>query len=159
MIKEEWVIDGYNLYRNLPKNILKRGKLSREDLLQLISSFAALENRKVLMVLDGRGKDAELGSYQTASFQAVLSQDISADTYIERHVRESKKSSSMVVVTQDRAICNMARGCGARVFNVNEFCEFLTQADKKQEDILFKQKVRSHRFHRPFEDKLKDRDV
>ena len=51
---EEWLIDGYNLIHDTAP---KRGpaQLSREALFGLLAGFASSVERKVLMVLDGKG--------------------------------------------------------------------------------------------------------
>ena len=152
---EEWLIDGYNLLHSLAPRGNKLKTVPRETLIGLLAGFASCEERQVLMVLDGQGDDQEFRPYQTKNFLVIYSQKLTADSVIEKILFEKKGTASIRVVTKDRALCLMARGLGAGVMAPDEFMAFLRD-DKKQDDqILFKEKVRSHGFSRPFEDKLK----
>ncbi len=153
-LSEEWLIDGYNLLHDLTQKN-KESKISREALFGLLASFAATGNRKVLMVLDGRGNDEELEAYKTKSFHAVYSQMVTADSTIERTLCERQGQSQLKVVTKDRALSNIARGFGAIVVEPREFMERLYETQRESGDVLFKSKVAAHGFHRPFKDKLK----
>jgi len=155
-MSEEWLIDGYNLLHDFVSHNKKKIEISKDLLFGLLANFASAAERSVMIVLDGKGKDEELESYNTKSFRAVYSQALSADSYIERYLYEKKAGSGMIVVTKDRAITLMARGAGARVIGTREFLELLGSMKKDNEDILFKHKVEGHGFNRPFKDKLKD---
>lgn len=147
---EEWLIDGYNLLHDVQS---KKGGPSRDRLFALLAGFASPE-RRVLMVLDGIGDDEEFRAFRTPSFEIVRSQAVSADTHIERYLCEHKGRAMLVVVTRDRAVARMARGSGARVLDTREFMAVLASAETERSDALFKNRVRSHGFNRPFGDKL-----
>ena len=153
---EEWLIDGYNLLHSavLPGN--KKRDVSREMLFGLLAGFASSEERKVLMVLDGQGNEQEFGAYQTKNFAVIYSHALTADSVIEKMLCEKKEISAFRVVTKDRALCQMARGLGARVMAPEEFMRLLGTRRKENDQILFEEKVRSHGFSRPFEEKLKN---
>ena len=154
-VLEEWLIDGYNLLHSASSHGDKKQGVSREALFELLASFASSEDRKVLMVLDGQGNDQELGAYQTKNFAVTHSQTLTADSVIERMLCEKKGAASFRVVTKDRAVCRMARGLGARVMEPEEFMALLSAGRKESGQILFSEKIRSHGFSRPFEEKLK----
>ena len=122
----------------------------------MAAEFASFKNVSVLLVLDGAGDPAELGAYRTSCFEVVYSQKVPADAYIEKHLYENRDKQRLVVVTDDRAITNIARGCGASVLGTSTFAELLKECKKEGSDLLQKEKSREHGFHRPFEDKLKD---
>ena len=153
---EEWLIDGYNLLHSTASPGSKKQGVSRERLFELLASFASSEQRKVLMVLDGQGDDQELGAYQTKNFAVIYSKASTADSVIERMLYEQKGTASFSVVTKDRAVCQMARGLGARVMEPDKFIELLNAGRKENDQILFGEKVKSHGFSRPFEEKLKN---
>ena len=140
---EEWLIDGYNLIYD--------AKLSREALFDRLASFASSNERKILMVLDGKGNDDEFEAYRTKSFNIIYSQSLTADSVIEKILYEKKGMSAFTVITKDRAISQMARGSGSRVMIPAEFMAFLIDSKKDNNQLLFKEKVRSHGFNRPFE--------
>ena len=156
---EEWLIDGYNLLHSTASQGNKKGGASREALFGLLAGFASSEERKVLMVLDGQGNDREFEAYQTKNFTIIYSQALTADSVIERMLCERKGAASFIVVTQDRAVSQMARGLSARVMKPEEFMALLSAGRKENEDILFGEKVKSHGFNRPFEEKLKNLSV
>ena len=155
-MSEEWLIDGYNLlYTITPKN-QKKSKISKEAVFGLLADFASAGDRRVLMVLDGKGGDEEFQAFKTKSFGVVYSQSVSADSYIEKYLYENKGRGMKMVVTRDRAVAQIARGTGARVMEPGEFLELLESGRKDAADILFKHKAKAHGFNRPFGDKLKD---
>ncbi len=151
---EEWFIDGYNLLHFLASSDSQASKTSRETMFQMLAGFAAAGDRVVLLVLDGKGSDEEFRPYQTKSFQVVYSQAVSADTYIERCLYQKKGQAILKVVTQDRAIAQLARGFGAVVVDLKEFMRLIKTIKENNKDTLFQNKVRAHGFHRPFQDKL-----
>ena len=151
---EEWLIDGYNLLHAYgPQK--KSSKFSREALFGLLADFASSGDRKIAIILDGKGDDQEFKAYETRSFRVMYSQSMTADSVIEKILYEQKGKSLFVVVTQDRAVTQVARGSGARVIKPKEFMEMVKMSTKDRADILFHEKVRSHGFNRPFEKKLK----
>lgn len=154
---EEWLIDGCNLLHALsPKGLPSKNKSDRNAIISDIADFASRSERRVLMVLDGSGSQPELDIYECRFFRVVYSQKISADTYIEKILFERRAEAQFMVVTNDRAISNMARGGGARVMSTTQFLELMRQTKKDNADEQGKNAAKSHGFHRPFEDKLKD---
>jgi len=166
---EEWLIDGYNFLHSLNSRKAKpSSKISRESCLSRIAAFTASQHCQVTVVLDGVGQDDEFtglrlpvparpaGGRQAGArgFCVVYSGPVSADAHIEKYLFENKGKASFVVVTEDRAIADMARGSGACVMDAQSFMERLEAAEKDSGDILFKHKVKAHGFHRPFEDKI-----
>ena len=110
----------------------------------------------MLLVLDGKGEFAELDIHHTPLFRVVYSQKVSADTYIEKVLFDRRSEARFTVVTDDRAISNIARGSGALVLGTGPFIEMMKESKKEGAESMDKGKIRSHGFHRPFEDKLKD---
>ena len=156
MHSEEWLIDGYNLLHSVSS---RKSASLRETLLTQVADFASASGYQVRFVLDGVGSDDEFSSFRTKNFQVVYSQKTSADCYIERWLFENRGKVRQVVVTSDRAISRMARGGGGRVIDPSEFLNLLKEAKGDSKDILFKQNVKSHGFHRPFDDKLKEKGL
>ncbi len=160
-MSEEWLIDGYNLLHDLAGR--RRGRsgalplAEKGALFAALAGFAASGSRRVTVVLDGVGRDAEFGAYRTAVFEVVHSQKVSADTYIERRIAEQKDRSRIVVVTRDRAIVTFARGAGARVTDPGELLDLLKAEDRAHDETLFKHRIAGHGFNRPFDRKLKDK--
>ena len=154
---EEWLIDGYNLLHACPSaNNSKNTREDRTALLSALASFTSQKDRPMLVVMDGFGDPSELDIHNTKLFRVVYSQKVSADAYIERILYERRSQASFMVVTDDRAISNIARGGGASVIGTGAFLEMMKESQKESSESLHKNKLRSHGFNRPFEDKLKD---
>ena len=156
MNAEEWLVDGYNLLHAYPSGKSSHTRKNREAFLAELAAFASAEGRVMLVVLDGQGDPAELDIHRTELFRVVYSQKVSADACIERILYERRTEARFTVVTNDRAISNIARGAGAAVLSAASFLERLGQTRGESSDALNKNKLRSHGFNRPFEDKLKD---
>ena len=165
-MKEEWLIDGYNLLRDISSSKKSMESLSafraspgeilsRTDLCSILAGFAAFTKRKVWAVLDGEGSPQELDVHKTSFFEAVYSRKVSADHYIEKYIYQNKAVLSLVVVTNDRTISDIAHGGGARVLKNSIFLEMLTEALRENKATIHKEDVRSHGFNRPFDGKLK----
>ena len=151
---EQWLIDGYNLLYALQQTPEK--SLPREELLSRVAEFASFKKTRILLVLDGTGDEGELDGWRTDCFEAVFSKKMPADTYIEQYLFEHRQSRQISVVTNDRAIANLARGGGARVLSTGVFWDLLTDCKKESSEILRIKKTREHGFNRPFDEKLKD---
>ncbi len=155
---EQYLIDGYNLLYALRSISPQKNPLSREELFTKLSGFASLKQSRVIVVIDGSGDDSEQHAYATSFFNVVLSQNKTADAFIEKYLYDFKAQHSFVVVTADRAITHIARGSGAMVLSPSQFWEMVCEMDTKKKDILWEAKKKEHGFNRPFEDKLKDHE-
>lgn len=153
---EEWLIDGYNLLHAIPSGKTSKRKKDRDAWLAGLAGFASFKACPMLVVLDGKGEPSELEIHHTRYLRVVYSQKTSADAFIEKRLYERRHKADLLVVTDDRAIANMARGSGARVLGTAAFLEMMKEAQKESSETLHKGKIRSHGFHRPFGDKLKD---
>ncbi len=151
-MEKSWIVDGYNLLHSGDR--CSSQKQSREDLLTKLANFASVEMSRVTVVLDGKGPQSELDKYHTSFFEAVYSQEIPADAFIEKLASKSPSKLATTVVTSDRAIQNMAFGSGVCVVSSSEFSQTLKEFDKNLNDTLFKKKFESHGFNRPFEKKF-----
>ena len=157
-MSELWLIDGYNLLYHVQASQNKKSKKDRTVLLARIADFASTGHHQVRVVLDGKGDEQELEVHNTALCRVLYSNDVSADTCIERTLFENKGKLRMTVVTADRAVINMARGSGAGVVRPEEFTALLGDARRASSDVLFKQQSKAHGFSRPFDKKLKPSD-
>lgn len=154
---EIWLIDGYNLLHDIQP--AKQGKKpSKEGLFDLLADFASAgDHRQVLLILDGKGSDAEHDARKTVSFSVAYSQDVSADAYIEKYLYDHRATARLFVVTNDRAITLLARGGGASVFSTAIFRERVGEVKKDTAERLQKDDARTHGFHRPLDNQLKEK--
>ena len=131
--------------------------LTLQALINLITAFVALKGVEVDLILDGAMpgvSDLELKPIQ--NFKIINSDRVTADTCIEKVLCENKAKGVFWVVTEDRALCDVSRGFGARVLAPGEFMELLRECERQERDIAFERKVDAHRFNRPLDDKLKN---
>jgi uncharacterized protein len=155
-MSEEWLVDGYNLlHAAYPSGSSTRIKPDREAFLAELAGFSALDGKPMLVVLDGAGDQAELDKHTAPKFRVIYSQKVSADACIERTLFERRTEARFTVVTDDRAISNIARGSGALVMGAAGFLERLKESRKERADKQAHDKMKGHGFNRPF-DKLKD---
>lgn len=154
---DEWLIDGYNVLHSRKAAGHKRSGISLNWLLNRLAGFSSSAEHLVVLVLDGFGNEEELSSFRTKYFHIVYSKKKSADAYIESYLFENRSRARLTVVTNDRAIADLARGGGSRVLSVSDLMELLEETKGQNADILFDEKVRSHGFNCPFERKLKDK--
>ncbi len=149
----EWIIDAYNVLHHINDRKKRELQMTREDFFSALSNFAGRQMCPVTAVLDGVGEDKELSSFNTQFLRICYSQKVSADTCIEKMIYLGKDRCQWRVVTQDRAIANLARGMGALVITPREFMESLKGIFRDTEDTIRERKMDSHGFNRPF-DKL-----
>lgn len=159
-MSEEWVIDGYNLFRDRssvrPASGPQRPKADLTALIHRLAGFAASKkDHRVLLVFDGQVPNNEWEALGTPSFRIISSRQITADSVIEKYLCDNK-SRRITVVTKDRAVCRMAAGSGAGVMEPEEFMCLLERTEKETRETLFREDVRGHGFHRPFDGKLSD---
>ena len=144
---EQWLIDGYNLFHRFPgKNWVER-----------LASFAAAKQCPVILVLDGVGNDAEFEKSKTRFFSVIYSQGSSADCAIERYLFQHPDRRSFTVVTDDRTITDISLGLGARVMKNKSFVVCLKESEESMQDILWNEKTKAHGFHRPLDQKLREK--
>ncbi len=154
-MRDEWVIDGYNLLHWLENSHPKKSPVSREKLLQMLADFASLSASQVTVVLDGVGSEAEFGAFESAQMKVFYSKSATADTFIEKYVYDNYLKSKLVVVTQDTALTRMVRGKGVSVMKPESFVSEMKEYRGDAENILWEKKADQHGFNRPFDKKLK----
>ncbi len=116
-----YVLDGYNIIKQIPSLKLNKLKTARDSLISFIEKYhpqGSLKN-KITIVFDGN-KDV-LSYGHNYPFDVVFSIDESADDKIRKIVQQSKNPKNIVVVTDDRELKFLVRSLQARTINVQEF--------------------------------------
>ena len=152
---EEWIIDGYNLLYSLPPGI------SKLAFFEVLANFTAGQAKSVLVVLDGHGNAEELASFCTDQLKIVYAGTVSADSVIERLLynltvgaRHVVRLLKIRVVTDDRALAQMARGYGALVMGAKDFIQEIKIGERQSQESVSHKNIQMHGFNRPFHDKL-----
>lgn len=125
-----YLIDGNNL--------MYRGQ-SRRELLEELARFANLKKSKVAVAFDGA---PEANFPDNSSFQTVKihyhARGSNADARIKEIVENSRERQTLFVVTDDRALGEYIRRCGAKLMNCRDFRHKLNhlppQKTKKTDD-------------------------
>ena len=159
-MQEAWLVDGYNLLYALARRGAAPPRITtKNQLLDTLAGFSKLTGERMTVVFDGIGPDDEFAHYRNSRFEAVYSQTTAADAYIERVFTQQREHFRFKVITEDRAIADLARGTGARVYSSVEFLAEMNDNSRHANEKLLKDRVRSDRFNRPFEDKFKKFDA
>lgn len=123
-----YIIDGFNLIHKI-SNI--RGSFRPHlELIHYIrnNKLTGSKNNRVLIVFDGKANlDA---AREKGDFEIFFSQEQSADDLIKIKLSKFKRTSEVVVVSDDREIRDAAKKFGARVCRTGDFLK----TKKKQTD-------------------------
>ncbi len=119
-----YILDGYNIIKQIPAYSFKGLKEGRDSLVSLIEMYRPQGSDKnlVTIVFDGQA-DVFYPQKPNPHCQVVFSTHQSADDKIRQIVDKSKSKSQMIVVTDDKELRFSVRAIGAKVMNVKEFLE------------------------------------
>jgi len=128
-----WILDGYNIMlgdEKLGKAARNNLEGARDELIREIIGAENLRRESVFLIFDGKsgGPTEKI----TPNLQVKFSKPgETADDVIKSMVRNYKKRISVLVVSDDRAIVNYAKQCGAKVVSSTDFLT-LTRARKSK---------------------------
>lgn len=127
-----YIIDGYNLIKQIPSLSSEELRDSRDSLIHLIKTFnlTGSHRNKVTIVFDGREDVFSPGTER--EFDIIFSRGESADSKIKKIVSLSGSPRSLIVVSEDKEIVFFARSYGANTNSINEFLSRM-QKQKKTE--------------------------
>lgn len=137
------IIDGYNLIfsdENLKKASLISLDKARDDLMDLLSNYAAYTKTELLLVFDaylvkeGAGSEFIHNGYKVV----FTKENETADTYIEKVMHELGPDYSIRMVTNDRLLQFSAVHSGISRVTTKEFLEELTRIGNEINDFLRK---------------------
>jgi len=122
-----YVIDGHNLLHALRERFTATGgdgprwRLARE-----LDGVAADPSTRVTIVFDGRRDGGSDAAWQRPGLVVVYSPaDMTADTVIERLVRDAKCRADICVVTNDRAERHCVEALGAEGMSCTNFLDWV----------------------------------
>jgi len=114
-----YVIDGFNVIHKI--NQLRNSNNPHLGLIRYLQAYelTGSRNNRVIIVFDGGpNRDA---IREKGSFEVFFSQDQSADDLIKVKLSQFKRTSEVVVVSDDREIRNAAKKFGARICRTADF--------------------------------------
>lgn len=131
-----YILDGYNIIKQLPSQNKIKLSSSRNALIRFIDVYHPQGSRKnkVTIVFDGR--EDVLPYKEDTQFEIIFAKKESADDRIKKIVERSKRPKQIVVVTDDREIIFYVRHIGAKVLSVEDFLSSVKQTriiDEKDE--------------------------
>jgi len=132
---KHFIIDGYNALFTI-KSSLRKQYQSREGFVQYlrIAKPFGSERNRVTVVFDGRDNTLYRQKYSSVPVSIRYSDDKEADEIIVRMVKNAKRTSEIIVVTDDREIRERVSMMGAETLPVKEFFRSLTQKKKSHEE-------------------------
>lgn len=136
VLKEEiLIVDGYNMIHSWEelKPIVKENlEASRLKLLELLSNYQGLTNKKIIVVFDAykvKGREAAVDhDYLSVVY---TKEGETADQYIEKYIREIKEDKRVYVATSDNTEQVIVRGAGGLVISADDFREEVIDIHEK----------------------------
>ena len=125
-----YIIDGYNVIKQVTFLTGKKLKTGREGLLRLIETYKpqGSSRNEVTVVFDGRAEISSL--HPQTSVGVIFSKGESADEKIKKMVEKSSNPRRIVVVSDDKQITYYCRAHGAKIKSVQEFLGRISTAKK-----------------------------
>ncbi|MFN3966639.1 MAG: NYN domain-containing protein [Endomicrobiia bacterium] len=129
-----YILDGYNIVKQLPQFIGRKLKEGREYLIKVLK-----ENRpqgsarnKVTVVFDG-APDVSYPSENLKNYniEIIFTTNEIADEKIRKLVKKSPNPGNVVVVSDDKDLRRSVRILGAEVLYVREFMKYKKKKDDK----------------------------
>lgn len=122
-----YVIDGYNVLKQIPYLTNRRLKEGRQSLLNLIRKYRLCGKNEVTVVFDGR--DDVVAPPHRSPYVIIFSREESADEQIRKIVQKSKNQKRVIVVTDDKELKFQVKNLGAKVISVNEFSKKIAKKE------------------------------
>ncbi len=116
-----YILDGYNIIKQLPEQNKKALHSSRNALIRFIEDKHPQGSRKNKVTIVFDGKDDVLPYSIQTSVEIIFTRNESADDKIKRIVERAKNPKEIIVVTDDREIIFFVKHCGAKSVKVPEF--------------------------------------
>jgi len=125
-----YLIDAFNVIHKVPQ--LKNSAVPRSDFANYISknNLTGSVTNKVTIVFDGYPVKAQAPS---GPYEILYSCDRSADDLIKKKAADYKNKSQLVVVTDDRAICDYMKELKVKLVSVNDFLNKAVKPGKNSE--------------------------
>lgn len=117
----QYILDGYNIIKQIPPLKLKRLREGRESLVSLIEIYRPQGSIKNSVTIVFDGQSGIIGYPNPSSVRVLFSSDESADDKIKRLVSESNRKKETIVVTDDRELQFSIRLSGAKILSVSDF--------------------------------------
>ncbi|MCM8783978.1 MAG: NYN domain-containing protein [Candidatus Omnitrophica bacterium] len=133
-----FIIDGYNLMKQVPYILKKKAFRDREGFIRFIDEerLCGSKNNKITVVFDGREDVFGLSTYST--IEVIFTKRETADEKIKRLIEKSLYKNILVVISDDNEIKYFAKSQGVRVMGAEDFLSkmknkknFLVQEEKK----------------------------
>ncbi len=133
-----YLLDGYNITKQLPLLALKEFQNGRDSLICLIENFSPQGSRhnEVTIIFDGR--PGRIDHSDSTVAKVIFSYDISADEKIREIIKSSGRQKEIIVVTNDKELRFSVCALGAKAVSIEDFFKKIT--DKETERRLLQEK-------------------
>ena len=116
-----YIIDGYNVIKQVTFLSGKKLRTGREGLVQFIEQYRPQGSKRneVTVVFDGK---AEIVSpSMKTDIRVIFSRNESADDVIKRMIEKASSPGQYVIVSDDKAVVFYCRSIGAKGLSVKDF--------------------------------------
>lgn len=143
-----YIIDGYNVLKQLPDEADVRLGRDRQSLLDIIKKYNLCGKNRADVVFDGRSD--VVGQLHRSQYRVLFSEGESADDVIVKLVKSSPMPKRTIVITNDRELAFKVKNLGAEVKKVAEFAAKINKIKKGHKEKKDYSKS-------PLNEELKDR--
>jgi predicted RNA-binding protein with PIN domain len=126
-----YVIDGYNVLKQIPQLSKRQLPKGRQGLLDIIDKYNLCGKNEATVVFDGHPNIIE--KPHKSRFKIIFSEKRTADDVIEKIVRESLNPSRTIVVTNDKELRCRTKKLNAETLSVEEFGKKIPKKGKKKQ--------------------------
>lgn len=127
-----YLIDGYNVLKQIPYLTDKQLNQGRQSLLDLIKKYRLCGKNKATVVFDGR--DDIVAPPHRSPYVIIFSENESADDLIKRMVEKANNPKIVVVVTDDKELRFRVKSLGAGLMTVKEFSQKISKKESLKEE-------------------------
>lgn len=142
-----YYIDGYNiLHRSSALREAARADLenAREALIDRVAQFCIATGNRACLVFDGKrtSKAERVPHHRNVPGLEVVytPSELTADSYIERHVYGHKDRLQVAVVSNDRSVRDLCRNLGALTMEADNFLDTVRESRQDMNNVMERSK-------------------
>lgn len=127
-----YLLDGYNITKQLPLLAFKEFQSGRDSLIRIIEDYSPQGSRhnQVTIIFDGRPGPIDHSDSQIA--KVIFSYEESADEKIRDIIKSAERKKEIVAVTNDKELRFSVRALGAKAVSVEDFFKKVTQKETEK---------------------------
>ncbi len=142
------IVDGFNLLYKYPhlEEFMYRNNLTkaRNGLIKILNEYVSKSKKNITVYVDGKKEEGlNITKEKVGNINIVYTIDVTADYEIKKFVMKSRQPGIITVVSSDKEVIQVVKGCGAHFLKSEEFVQIINQVlstvieekDEKQSDV------------------------